>query len=160
MPIIMFTRNRQWSFTKESPLSAAFVQRQHPIKRHGDEVEFRALASSRLEDKIALLCVEREKEDPHRAVSDGQLKLARPDTQTVGGNSYQVLVVATRIIVLRTDTVQHTYTQGTLRTASQKWVFHCAEYRDEIVVEIGKPCSIMQKIVIEIVIKVFTTCLF
>jgi len=105
----MCTRNRQYSFTKEVPLSASLVQRQHPVMRYGDQVEFRALVSLRLEDNVAPLLVEREKEDLHRAVSDGQLKFANPATRTVGENLYHVLVVATRIIVLRTNPVQHTY---------------------------------------------------
>jgi len=49
----------------------------------------------------------------------GQLELASPDARTVGEDSYQILVVTTRIIVLRTDATQNTYIGESLFTADK-----------------------------------------
>jgi len=105
--------------TEECPLSAALVQRQHPFGRHGHEVELGSRASFRLEDEIAALLVERKPGYVHRAMGHGQLELASPDARTVGEDSYQILVVTTRIIVLRTDATQNTYIGESLFTADK-----------------------------------------
>ena len=101
--------------------------------RDRDEVELRAVVSFGLEDELALLLVERKEEYVHGTVSYGQLEFASMDARTVGEQSYrQLVVVAARIIVLRTDAIQ-TSVQSKLtkgRIAILTYTLHFYEQQD------------------------------